>query len=205
LVPIGSTALYLVLAGLAYAEGSSRGDARWRRIAFLALGGLVLLVILRGGIDTESLLNDPPAFDLVLVLAATVIAVDVLGLPLPLARRLRLGLHSREWEFDRRLFALTNDARRTVQDEASDTARPERELPSIIARIGALRAPDEDWAAVRDGWASAWQRYLDLLGAPPDAAAWEEALARQQHLIDRTELLRMRYRSDASRILGKRS
>lgn len=204
-MPIGSTVIYLVLAGLALAEGWSRGDGRWRRIAFLASGGLVLLVILRGGVDTESLLTDPPVFDLVLVLAATLIAVDLLGLPLPVARRLRHGLHSREWGFDRRLFALTDDARRVVQAEVLDTARAERELPAIIARIAALRAPDEDWAAVRDGWASAWQSYLDLLGAPPDAAAWEEALARQADLIDRTELLRIRYRADASRILGKGS
>jgi hypothetical protein len=204
-VPIGSATIYLVLASLAFAEGPSRGTRRWRRIAFIALGGLVLSVILQNGIDTESLFNDPPLIDLVAVLAAMVIAIDLLGLPLPVARRLRLGLHSREWEFDRRLAALNNDARRAVQDAASDIGRQERELPPIIARIAALRAPDEDWAAVRDGWASAWQRWLDLLGEPRGAAAWEEALAHQDHLIERTELLRVRYRSDASRILGKGS
>ncbi len=202
-MPIGSAAIYLALAGLAFAEGPSRGTRRWRRIAFLALGGLVLSVILRGGIDTESLFHDPPVIDLVVVLAAMAIAVDLVGLPLPVARRLRLGLHSREWEFDRRLSALTNDARRAVQGAASDAGRPERELPPMIARIAALRAPDEDWTEVRDGWASAWQRYLDLLGEPSGAAAWKEALALQDHLIERTEVLRVRYRSDASRILGK--
>lgn len=201
-MPIGSAAIYLVLAGLAFAEGPSRGTRGWRRIAFLAIGGVVLSVILRGGIDTESLFNDPPVIDLVVVLAAMAIAVDLVGLPLPVARRLRLGLHSREWEFDRRLSALTNDARRAVQDAASDAARPERELPPIIARIAVLPAPDGDWAAVRDGWASAWQRYLDLLEEPTGAAAWEEALALQDQLIERTELLRVRYRADASRILG---
>ena len=203
-VPIGSASIYLVLAGLAFAEGPLRGNGWWRRIAFLALGGLVLSVIIQGGIDTESLFHDPPVIDLVVVLAAMVIAVDLVGLPTPVARRLGLGLHSREWEFDRRLSALNNDARRAVQDTASDTRRPERELPPIIARIATLHAPDDDWAAVRDGWATAWQRYLGLLGQPP-GAAWEEALALQDHLIERTELLRVRYRSDASRILGKGS
>jgi hypothetical protein len=204
-VPIGSAAIYLLLAGLAFAEGPSRGGGWWRRISFLALGGLLLLVILRGGIDTESLLNDPPVFDLLTVIAAMAISADLIGLPLPLARRLRLGLRSRQWEFDRRLFALTNEARRAIQDPASEPGRAQRELPDIIARIAALPAPDEDWAAVRDGWASAWQQYLDLLGGPADTAASEEVLALQSQLIERTGLLRVRYRSDASRILGKGS
>ena len=204
-MPIGSAAIYLVLAGLAFAGGPSRGDGWVRRIAFLAVGGLVLTVIVRGGIDSQSLFNEPPVFDLLAMVAAIAVAADLIGLPLPVARRLRIGLHSREWDFDRRLSALTSDARRAVHRAASDTGLLERELPAIIARIKALHAPDDDWAALRDGWASAWQQYLDLRDSATDAAASAEAITLHDHLIERTKLLRVRYRSEAARILGKGS
>jgi hypothetical protein len=48
--------------------------------------------------------------DVILVIVAAVIAVDLVGLPLPIARRLHLGLRSREWEFHRRLYTLTEEA-----------------------------------------------------------------------------------------------
>lgn len=197
--------IYLAVAGLAFAEGRSRGEPRWRNLAVLVLVGLAAQLILERGVNTQTLLNGPRVFDLPLAVTALLMVVDLVGLPQPVARRVHLGLHSRHWEFDRRLYALTQEARGATRDPAPGNGRPGRELPAIIARISALRAPDEDWAGVRDGWAAAWQRYLDLLSKPPDAAAWEEALALQHDLIERTRLLRVHYRSDASRILGKGS
>ena len=204
-MPIGSLAIYLAMAGLAFAEGPSRGQGWWRRIAVLILGGVVVSLVIESGFNTHTLFHSPPVLDGIAGATAVVIAVDVIGLPLPVARRLHLGLHRREWEFDRRLSALAQQARRVVEHPALAGGPPERELATIIARISTLRAPDEDWALVRDGWAKVWQRHLDLLSKPAGAAAREEALARQRDLLERTELLRVRYRTDASRILGKGS
>lgn len=204
-VPIGSVALYLVLAVLTWAQGPLRGITWGRWVAPLVLVALALMVGVRGGIDINRLWNDPPLFDLVAALTGLMLAVDLIGLPLPLARRLRLGLHSREWEFDRRLSALANEARRTADRAADDPGLPARELPRIIARMSALRPPDDDWAALRDGWAAAWQRYLNDLATGPTDASSAEALVHHRELMDQTELLRDRYRSEASRILGKGS
>jgi hypothetical protein len=203
-MPIGSVLILLVLAVLAFAEGRSRADGRWRRLAVLLLAGLLLVVVLRGGVDTRTLLGTP-VLDLLVLTAAVLIAVDLIGLPLPIGRRLHLGLHDREWEFDRRLYALTQKARLAVDNPRSDGRRLARELPTIIVQMSALRAPNQDWAAVRDGWVRAWDRYLTLLSQPPDPAAMKEALALQRELIERTELLRLRDRTNASRLIGKGS
>jgi hypothetical protein len=202
-VPIGSVAIYLAIAGLALAQGPRRGATWGRRLALVVIGALALAVALRGGIDAQTLLNDPPFFDLFAVLAAILLAADLSGLPLPIAQRLRLGLRSREWEFDRRLTALTNEARRSV-DRASVEVR-RRELPGIIVRMAALRAPDDDWAALRDEWAAAWQRYLDALTDDGNPTSSADALRHHEYLIQQTKLLRARYRTEASRILGKDS
>jgi hypothetical protein len=201
-MPVGSVLILLALVGLAFAEGRSRAEGRWQRLGVLLLGGLALVMVLRGGVDTQTLLGTP-VLDLLVLMAALLIAVDLIGLPLPIARRLHLGFHNREWEFDRRLYALTQEARRAVDDLRPDGGHLTRQLPTIITRMSALRAPDQDWAAVRDGWVTAWERYLNLLSIPTDPAALEEALALQRELIERTDLLRIRYRTNASRLLGK--
>jgi hypothetical protein len=201
-MPIGSVLILLALAGLAFAEGRSRAEGRWRKLAILLLGGLALVIVLRGGVDTRTLLGTP-LLDALTLVAGLLVAVDLIGLPLPIARRLHLGLHDREWEFDRRLHALTQEARLAVDDPRPDGGRLARQLPTIIIRMSALRAPNPDWAAVRDGWVAAWERYLNVLSMPPDPEALEDALALQRELIERTELLRLRYRTNASRLLGR--
>jgi hypothetical protein len=98
---------------------------------------------------------------------------------------------------------LTQEARRTVEAPRADRELTARRLPAIIGKISALRAPDQDWATVRDGWVAAWEQYLKLLSSGSDLGAMEEALALQRDLIERTELLRLRYRTNASRVVGK--
>jgi hypothetical protein len=166
-MPIGSVAILLTLAALAFAEGRARAAGRWRRLGALILAGLAMAIVVRGGVDTRAILGTP-LFDLPALVAGLLAAVDLIGLPLPVARRLHLGLHSREWEFDGRLFALAQEARRTVEAPRADRELTARRLPAIIGKISALRAPDQDWATVRDGWVAAWEQYLKLLSNGSD-------------------------------------
>jgi hypothetical protein len=204
-VPIGSVVICLAIAGLAFAESRSRAAREWRWLAIVTLSGLVVVGFVRGGVVTWTLFGQPLVFDMVFALGAVLMAVDVIGLPLPVARRLHLGLHSREWEFHRRLFALTEDARRAADGPGTSGGHEPNNLPEIIARIRALRAPDQDWADLRDGWASMWERYHSSGAEPIGASTLEEYLALNESLIERTNALSARYRSDAARIHGKGS
>ena len=87
-MPIGSLAIYLAMAGLAFAEGPSRGQGWWRRIAVLILGGVVVSLVIESGFNTHTLFHSPPVLDGIAGATAVVIAVDVIGLPQPVARRL---------------------------------------------------------------------------------------------------------------------
>ena len=204
-VPIGSVVVCLAIAGLAFAESRSRAAGEWRLLAVVTLGALAVLVFERGGVVTSTLFGQPLVVDMVLAAGAVLIAVDLIGLPLPVARRLRLGLHSREWEFHRRLFALTEEARRAVDGSGGSGGPEPSDLPKIIARTRALRAPSQEWADLRDGWASIWERYHTARAAPADASTLEEYLALNESLIEQTHVLIARYRSDAARIQNKGS
>ncbi len=204
-MPIGSVVICLAIAGLAFAEGRSRAADQWRWLGILTLGGLAVVVIVRGGVVTWTLFGQPLVFDVVLAVYAVLMAVDLIGLPLPVAGRLHLGLHSREWEFHRRLYALTEEARRAAEGPGRSGGHEPSHLREIIARMRALRAPNQDWADLRDGWATAWERYQTSRAEPAEAATREEYLALNESLIEQTNVLSARYRSDAARIRGKGS
>jgi hypothetical protein len=202
---VGSALITIALAIAAFAEGRSRADRSWMVIGLVLVVPVVYSVVV-SGIDTTVLFGDPPVFDVVAGAMTLLLAADTVGLPFPIARRLRIGLHSAGWQFDRRLYALTEAARHAIEDPATRRDRGQRELPTIAKRIRALRAPDREWETVRDGWAQAWKRYAELLAAPQvSGASWEEALALQSELVERTEALRARYRAEAQAILEKRS
>ena len=59
-MPIGSLAIYLAMAGLAFAEGPSRGQGWWRRIAVLILGGVVVSLVIESGFNTHTLFTHRP-------------------------------------------------------------------------------------------------------------------------------------------------
>ncbi len=194
-----SVIIYVVLAALLFAEGPSRADGWWRRVAFLALGGLAFLLIARGGIDTRDLLRAPSVFDVVVAACVIVVVADFVGLPLPIARRLGIGLHSREWEFDSRLYTLLQEANQAVEEVNTGRVEAIQRLPRIVARVRSLRAPDEDWAAVRDGFALVFEQYAELLARNSEASAWEGTLALNHDLTERTDALPRH----GSRILGR--
>ena len=205
-MPIGSVVICLAIAGLAFAESRSRAAGEWRWLAIVTVTGLAVVVFVRGGVVTWTLFGQPLVFDVVLAVGAVLIAVDLIGLPLPVARRLHLGLHSREWEFHRRLYALTEEARRKAEvDPGESRGQEPSQLPEIISRIRGLRASNQDWADLRDAWATAWERYVALRSEPADGSAREEYLAFSQELIEQTDRLSARYALDAARIRDKGS
>ena len=204
-MPLGSVASLLALAGLAFAESRSHADREWRWLAVVALVYLAVTVVFRGGVVTEPLFGQGVVFDLAAASWAVLMAVDLIGLPLHLARRLHLGLRSREWEFHRRLFALTEKARRVVESPSANVDNGKRELLEIAARMRALKAPNEDWADLRDHWASMWEWYVADRDEDVEPRTREEYLASNAALIERTTVLSARYRADAARILGRDS
>lgn len=204
-VPIGSVVVCLVIAGLALAESRSRAAREWRWVALVALVGLAIVVFVRGGVDTSRLIGKPLVLDLILAALGLLIAIDLIGLPLPLARRLRLGLHSREWEFHRRLYALTEEARRSAHDPDGTDGDKRSDLPDIIARMRSLRAPNQDWAELRDAWALLWERYHAAHMAPFDDLIRMEYIDTTDELVEQTNRLSARYRADSARIVDKDS
>jgi hypothetical protein len=201
---IGSALITIALAIAAFSEGRLRADRSWIVIG-VGLAAPVVFVAVVSGIDTTLLFGDPPVLDVVAGALTLLLAADSVGLPFPIARRLRIGLRSAGWQFDRRLYALIEAARHAIEEPASRRDRGQRELPAIARRIRALRAPDREWETVRDGWAQAWERYAERLAEPQVlGAAWDEVLVQQRELVERTEALRARYRAEAG-TLGMRS
>lgn len=140
---------------------------------FWSIGGFVILttlsaVAIRDGVDSH-LLRGPN--DALVLAAESIFAIfflaEGLGLPRAVATRVGLGLHSRELEFD---WHLARDRSRffdRVKQEFSTGAPPDRaprDARARLARIQDLRAPDPDWAALRDELLTLDERYLDLWG-----------------------------------------
>lgn len=201
---IGLIGLLLLLAIASLAEARSRAH---RSFILLALSVLAALAgaLLWLGVRTDRLLGSPPVLEAAAALCTLYLAVDVVGLPVPIGRRLHLGLHSAAWQFDHRLFAQNEAARRSIEDAAGHPRLTADRLTKIAQRIGALPAPERDWAAVRDGWVQAWSRYAELLRSPDTVteSTWTEALSLQGELVMQTDLLRERYRAEARAISGK--
>lgn len=204
-MPVGSLAVLLAVAGLAFVDGWQRRSPEWRWLALIVLVGALVNVLIRRGIDTHSLFNRPPIFDVLAVLVLLVMTAHVVGPRLPIARRLGWSLHSAEWEFDGRLFRLNEQARAVVKDPQADAAGVRTDVSVIMQKIASLRPPDQDWALIRDGWVEAWRAYLAIVSGPPGGRSWDDALALQRDLIERTEHLRARYRGHISRVPDDRS
>lgn len=97
----------LVILGLMLVFGVWAARRRGRRwylvLALAALLGLGLQLLLFWPRLSQPKLD---FFDLLGAVLVVFLAADARGLPSPLARRLRIGLYSREWEYDRHLTAL---------------------------------------------------------------------------------------------------
>jgi hypothetical protein len=103
----------------------------------------------------------------VLGLLVVVTAAEAFGLPLPIARRIGIGLRSRQFEYDRALSDLLLPLNEQIEREplgvqtvarAAWLARLVRDGGKRLSRLERLKAPDEDWATLT-------ATYLRIYGA----------------------------------------
>lgn len=145
-------------------------------------------------------------FDAVLAVAAGVFLVDIVGLPRPIARRLGLGLHSREWRYDgdlvRRFGPLNH--RLEMEPPMTDVELHEswrlatlQEGDATLRRASRLRAPDDDWAALTDRYVETYASILDIVAHGDPGGRRAAVTAANEQLNDARERLRSRYRTEA--------
>lgn len=178
---------------------------RRRRHAYVAVAAA--LVLLAGVLVPQlSLFRlEVRTLDAVLAVAAGVFLVDIVGLPRPLARRLGLGLYSREWRYDGdlvRLFAPLNDRLEMeppmTEGELHDSWRLAtlQEGGATLRRASRLRAPDGDWAALTDRYMETYASILDIVAHGDPGGRRAAVAAANEQLNDTRERLRSRYRTE---------
>jgi hypothetical protein len=143
--------------------------------------------------------------ELLLAIVTVALVADAIGLPEPLGRRLHIGLHSREWEFDRALYANIRKLDRLIDEyprpPTMDAYKAWQSVvatsgPRLVARMRHLNPPDESWRLVANGYADLYEGIIDRIvsGRPADD---ELVKLVGDELLARRENLRRRYRDDA--------
>jgi len=165
---------------------------------FLIVAALAALDVTEGlarGVEETG----PPSLTLgALALLSLLSAAEALGLPGPLARRSRLGIHNRERDYDLwvwRLvgpFAATLGDRRTVQP-GPRRDRMVREARDLRERLAAREPPTPEWGVVRDGYVRAVELVQGALSRrdPEPPSLWG---AVPPEVAERLAALRARYR-----------
>jgi len=182
------------LVPLGLAAAWRRADWRYGLASLAAVVGLAANA-LAGKFPSSS---GPALLDIPLVLAAFVLAAEAIGLPQPVGRVLGFGLHSPEWEFDRRLFAAIgrfNRYLRKSQLAAASSSRSKalRQASDSIESIRRLRAPDPDWHSLADLYAQICELKLQhQTSDDPDGE--REIEVKEDMALRRHEDLRTLYR-----------
>ena len=135
---------------------------------------------------------------LLIVTAAGVSAAEAFGLPGPLARRTRLGIHDREREFDRRLSTAVGSFGASLYDPhlGEPGRRRDRALRAaqrLVEQLQAADPPSPEWARVRDGFVGAVSAVAAMLSRQDRVsplATWQAATAEP---LQRRAPLRDRY------------
>jgi hypothetical protein len=148
-------------------------------------------------------------FDLVLAACLFVVVAEAVGLPAPLAKRLGVGFRSREWEYDRalaRVIARIQELSRLPAQGGCPGPRSEPRTHDdqrrLIARLRALRAPDERWRQLTDAYADAYEAWFEIVEASAfDRLGDLEATIRALHA--ERERLRAEGRARAAAILAE--
>jgi hypothetical protein len=182
-----------------------RRDRFWALLVMLCVGGLILL-LLTGRLATR------PTFGLAEaagVLLTAVIAAEAFGLPTPIARRVGVGLRSKEWEFDRTLAHLLRQLNGEIERaQAASQVEPglawrerlrhagQREL----ARLRRLRAPDDNWADLAKLYARIYEDLIDIYGGERGDTMEAEIAERSSLAAAERARLRAQYKAEIERL-----
>jgi hypothetical protein len=196
---LAADALLWSLSAIALVGYRRKGE---RQYFIPALAGVLATVPNLGGLPAIDTRFGP--IELSLLILVLLLLADVQGLPRRLAAKLRFGLRSREWEFDRRLHIYREQldslllAYRTSQDWSVYRrwqASVRRTGPQLVKRMRSLRPPDADWGQVRDEYADLYERIIALIDrdqSPDD----ELTLIRGTELKQLADRLRLKYRAE---------
>lgn len=189
---------------------------RVRRRPWYAVVGVLATVVLTGGLLVPSLslyAVEIRPFDLAVALAAIVLIIDVVGLPRPIAARIGLGLHSREWAFDGslvRCFGPLNhqlSLEPPLESEPAHSAWRRETLrvgEHVLNDASRLRPPEEAWADLTRRYVQVYHLILDAVRSGDDGSI-ALTVSRMNEAVDKErEALRSRYRSDAAASGGRR-
>ncbi|MEK6719995.1 MAG: hypothetical protein AABZ33_04905 [Chloroflexota bacterium] len=148
------------------------------------------------------------AGDAILLLTLFVVGAAAQGLPPGIARRIKFGFRSREWEFDRRFFQYKK------QIDAALAAYPDpptleayRAWKSrtiavgdrVVKQMSKLKEPDEEWSSLRDDYVEAYTGILRRIAHDEEHDA-AEIVRRGTELKERAEVLIRKYRIELDRL-----
>jgi hypothetical protein len=182
-----------------------RRDRFWAVLALLCAGGLMLLLL-------TSRLATRPTFGWVEaagMLLTAAVAGEAFGLPTPIARRVGVGLRSKEWEFDRTLADLLRQlngeverAQAASQVEAGIAWRERlrREGERGLARLRRLRAPDDNWAELAKLYVRIYEDLIDVYGGERDDTTEAVITERSSLAAAERARLRARYKAEIERL-----
>ena len=203
---LAADALLWSLSAIALVGYRRKGE---RQYLIPALAGVLATVPNLGGLPAVDTRFGP--IELLLLVLVLLLLADVQGLPRPLAAKLRFGLRSREWEFDRRFhiyreqldgLLLTYRTSRDWSVYRRWQATVLRTGPQLVNRMRSLQAPDDNWAQVRDDYANLYERVIGQVGRdePPDD---ELTLIRGTELKRNADRLRLKYRAEMRGLLDR--
>lgn len=204
-----SVALLLATIGCGYLALRRRGEWVYPLVALLAES---LLVVMARREEFSWRLAPVLPLDAGLAAITCLLAAQAFGLPLPLARRPGFGLRSREWEYDRRLFAVMGEFNRLLEAYPGKGNAPANQRwgqavldrgPSIVLRLRRMNAPSPAWGELTREYADLYELILRNLreGEDPERRAMIDRQGRV--LEDRREALRRDYREAAKRTMSR--
>ena len=200
----------LLLVGLSFAgilAYRRRRDPSFGLIAALGVIGLVVGFSVHVASRQSAVL-----IDLALAVVVAVVAAEAIGLPEPVAKRLGVGLRSREWEYDRALARLLRPLNEVLAQAPADTRDPEFEgwrerfLRNGRERLDQLRrhhAPDPEWAALARSYADIYGEIVERISRDP-SPVWPARLTAAVDAADEERRrLRAKYRDEAAAVLAE--
>lgn len=191
-----TAALLLVITTMGFVRARRRPAALV--VAVTAVVGLAVSVLLLGPRPWEW---PSTPFDFGLVAAIGVLVADMVGLPDGVARWTGIGRRSREWEFDRQLFATyapLNERLEAAPDRddpahgpwARDTVQYGR---SVVRRAAGLVPPNREWAELSGRYQIVYEAMLEALERG-DQSLNSETEALSNTLARDRAALRQKYR-----------